>query len=31
MGFATGIAVAKDGTIVLATRASGIWRIRDKK
>jgi glucose/arabinose dehydrogenase len=28
---ATGIAVAKDGTIVLATRASGIWRIRDKK
>lgn len=28
---ATGIAVAKDGTIVLATRASGIWRIRDGK
>ncbi len=28
---ATGIAVAKDGTIVLATRASGVWRIRDKK
>ncbi|MFK7850065.1 MAG: c-type cytochrome [Akkermansiaceae bacterium] len=28
---ATGIAVAKDGTIVLATRASGIWRIRDNK
>lgn len=28
---AMGIAVAKDGTIVLATRASGIWRIRDKK
>lgn len=26
---ATGIAQAKDGTIVLATRASGIWRIRD--
>ncbi len=24
----TGIAVAKDGTIVLATRASGVWRIR---
>ena len=28
---ATGIAQAKDGTIVLATRASGIWRIRDDK
>ncbi|MFT6240103.1 MAG: hypothetical protein ACJAQT_002190 [Akkermansiaceae bacterium] len=28
---ATGIAVAKDGTIVLATRASGVWRIRDEK
>jgi cytochrome c2 len=28
---ATGIAVAKDGTIVLATRASGVWRIRDGK
>lgn len=28
---AMGIAVAKDGTIVLATRASGIWRIRDNK
>lgn len=27
----TGIAVAKDGTIVVATRAAGIWRIRDKK
>ncbi len=25
----TGIAVAKDGTIVLATRTAGIWRIRD--
>jgi hypothetical protein len=28
---ATGIAVAKDGTIVISTRASGIWRIRDRK
>ncbi len=28
---ATGIAVAKDGTIVLATRAAGVWRIRDGK
>ena len=28
---ATGIAVAKDGTIVISTRASGIWRIRDNK
>ncbi|GAA5478010.1 hypothetical protein Hhel01_01508 [Haloferula helveola] len=27
----TGIAVAKDGTIVLATRAAGVWRIRDGK
>ena len=27
----TGIAVAKDGTIVLATRTAGVWRIRDKK
>ncbi len=27
----TGIAVAKDGTIVFATRTAGIWRIRDKK
>ncbi len=26
---ATGIAVAKDGTIVLATRAAGVWRIRN--
>ncbi len=26
---ATGIAVAKDGTVVFATRASGIWRLRD--
>ena len=26
---ATGLAQAKDGTIVLATRDSGIWRIRD--
>lgn len=25
----TGIAVAKDGTIVLATRAAGVWRIRN--
>lgn len=25
----TGIAVAKDGTIVLGTRAAGIWRIRN--
>ncbi len=25
----TGIDVAKDGTIVLATRAAGVWRIRD--
>ncbi|MBC8349618.1 MAG: c-type cytochrome [Verrucomicrobia bacterium] len=28
---ATGIAVAKDGTIVLATRTAGIWRIRKGK
>ncbi|MEJ6700361.1 MAG: c-type cytochrome [Akkermansiaceae bacterium] len=28
---ATGIAVAKDGTIVLATRAAGVWRIRNGK
>jgi hypothetical protein len=28
---ATGIAVAKDGTIVVSTRTSGIWRIRDKQ
>ena len=27
----TGIAVAKDGTIVVATRSAGIWRIRDQK
>ena len=27
----TGIAVAKDGTIVVATRTAGVWRIRDKK
>ncbi len=27
----TGIAVAKDGTIVLATRTAGVWRIRDGK
>ena len=27
----TGIAVAKDGTIIVATRSAGIWRIRDKK
>jgi hypothetical protein len=26
---ATGIAVAKDGTVVVATRAAGIWRVRD--
>lgn len=26
-----GIAVAKDGTLVLTTRAAGIWRIRDGK
>ncbi|MFK7741671.1 MAG: c-type cytochrome [Planctomycetota bacterium] len=25
----TGIAVASDGTIVVATRAAGVWRIRD--
>ncbi|MGA0899431.1 MAG: c-type cytochrome [Luteolibacter sp.] len=25
----TGIDVAKDGTIVIATRAAGVWRIRD--
>ncbi len=25
----TGIAVAKDGTIVVATRAAGVWRIRN--
>jgi hypothetical protein len=28
---ATGIAQAKDGTIVVSTRTSGIWRIRDGK
>lgn len=28
---ATGIAVAKDGTIVVSTRTSGIWRLRDNK
>jgi hypothetical protein len=28
---ATGIAVAKDGTIVITTRTAGIWRIRDQK
>ena len=27
----TGIAVAKDGTIVVATRTAGVWRIRDNK
>jgi hypothetical protein len=27
----TGIAIAKDGTIVLSTRTAGIWRIRDGK
>lgn len=27
----TGIAVAKDGTVVISTRTSGIWRIRDQK
>lgn len=27
----TGIAVAKDGTIVVATRTAGVWRIRDDK
>lgn len=27
----TGIAVAKDGTIVIATRAAGIWRIRNNE
>ncbi len=27
----TGIAVAKDGTIVVATRTAGIWRIRNDK
>jgi mono/diheme cytochrome c family protein len=27
----TGIAVAKDGTIVVGTRTAGIWRIRDGK
>ena len=27
----TGIAVAKDGTIIVATRSAGIWRIRDNK
>jgi len=27
----TGIGVAKDGTIVVATRTAGIWRIRDNK
>jgi hypothetical protein len=28
---ATGIAVAENGTIVVATRTAGIWRIRDNK
>ncbi|NNM29794.1 MAG: c-type cytochrome, partial [Akkermansiaceae bacterium] len=27
----TGITLAKDGTIVVATRAAGVWRIRDGK
>ncbi|MFP6874846.1 MAG: c-type cytochrome [Verrucomicrobiales bacterium] len=27
----TGIGVAKDGTIVVATRTAGVWRIRDNK
>ena len=27
----TGIAVAKDGTIVVGTRTAGVWRIRDGK
>ncbi|MFT5107894.1 MAG: cytochrome c2 [Verrucomicrobiales bacterium] len=27
----TGIAVAKDGTIVVATRTAGVWRIRDQE
>jgi len=27
----TGIAVAKDGTIVISTRLAGVWRIRDGK
>ncbi len=27
----TGIAIAKDGTIVLGTRTAGVWRIRDGK
>ncbi len=27
----TGIAVAKDGTIVVGTRTAGVWRIRDNK
>lgn len=27
----TGIAVAKDGTIVVATRTAGVWRIRNDK
>ncbi len=27
----TGIAIAKDGTIVLSTRTAGVWRIRDGK
>ena len=27
----TGIAVAKDGTIVVATRSAGVWRIRNGK
>ena len=27
----TGIAVAKDGTVVVATRTAGIWRIRNDK
>jgi len=27
----TGIAVAKDGTVVLSTRTAGVWRIRDNE
>jgi mono/diheme cytochrome c family protein len=27
----TGIAIAKDGTIVISTRTAGVWRIRDGK
>ena len=27
----TGIAIAKDGTIVVSTRTAGVWRIRDGK